>query len=367
MQCLGIYHVPSHCLGLKYNGAILYPLEHRAWAQRNGNKWQTVDVNVCVVWEQRGFISENICLDTEQNICNFEIHPDEAPETVLVYIGKGCVCMRTLCDFIFVDNVTVSTSNCSNICVCNFTKVMGCDFNYSAPVTSYQLLQSNYTLSRDLLPTPIGMNLTLNASEKNGYKTLITVHHDSEEIHHVLERVKEDGEHHWWETLLGWSPTAMGVFNLKLHPVVILLTLTLICLLLIIILFMKLKIIVCRRLLPKNLTSVLHQKAQSALRDNLGGLKSECLGFSIKGCMIGLGISWMTLVFSWRGLEGFWSTSEGEVLIVDADQGPCSDTVLQPDSTNCDVLLPEKGCSAELNSSVPITLKGFPIKAKAGC
>lgn len=45
--------------------------------------------------------------------------------------------------------------------------------------------------------------------------------------------------------------------------------------------------------------------------DNLGGLKSECLGFSIKGCMIGLGISWMTLVFSWRGLEGFWSTSEG--------------------------------------------------------
>ncbi|KAK4821385.1 hypothetical protein QYF61_018923, partial [Mycteria americana] len=32
---------------------------------------------------------------------------------------------------------------------------------YSAPVTSCQLLQSNYTLSRDLLPTPIGMNLTL--------------------------------------------------------------------------------------------------------------------------------------------------------------------------------------------------------------
>ena len=31
---------------------------------------------------------------------------DEAPETVLV-----CVCMRTLCDFIFVDNVTVDTSN----------------------------------------------------------------------------------------------------------------------------------------------------------------------------------------------------------------------------------------------------------------
>ncbi|KAK4811160.1 hypothetical protein QYF61_019791 [Mycteria americana] len=239
---------PIIALGLNHNGTVLYPLEHRVWAHRNGNKWQTVDVNACVVREQKGFICESntikaqdICLDTEQNVCHFEIQPDEAPETVLVYVGKGCVCMRTLCDFIFVDNVTVDTSNRSNICVCNFTKIVGYDFNYSAPVTSYQLLQSNYTLSRDLLPTPIGMNLTLVKKllqhddlcqllehiRNNGHKTLITVHHDAEEIRHVLERVKKDGEHHWWETLLGWSPTATGVFNLMLHPVVILLTLTL--------------------------------------------------------------------------------------------------------------------------------------------
>lgn len=29
---------------------------------------------------------------------------------------------------------------------------MGCDFDYSAPVTSYQLLQYDYTLILDLLP-----------------------------------------------------------------------------------------------------------------------------------------------------------------------------------------------------------------------
>ncbi|XP_076185054.1 uncharacterized protein LOC143156043 [Aptenodytes patagonicus] len=242
---------PIIALGLNHNGAILYPLEHRVWAQQNGNKWQTVDVSTCVVREKQGFICESntikaqdVCLDTEQNVCHFEIHPDEAPETVLVYIGKGCVCMRTPCDFIFVDNVTVNTSNRSNICVCNFTNVVGCDFNYSAPVMSYQLLQSNYTLSEDLLPILIGMNLTLvkkllqhndlcqllERVRDNGHKTLITVHHDTEEIRHVLERVKKDGEHYWWESLLGWSPTATGVFNFMLHPVVILLTL--ICLLL---------------------------------------------------------------------------------------------------------------------------------------
>ena len=116
---------------------------------------------------------------------------------------------------------------------------------------SYQLLQSNYTLSQDLLPNPIGMNLTvvkkllqhddlcqlLEHIQNNGQKTLIIVHHDTEEVHHVLERVKKDGERHWWETFLGWSPTAMGVFNFMFHPVVILLTL--ICLLLIIILYIK--------------------------------------------------------------------------------------------------------------------------------
>ncbi|XP_076212573.1 LOW QUALITY PROTEIN: uncharacterized protein LOC143169181 [Aptenodytes patagonicus] len=242
---------PTIALGLNHNGAILYSLEHREWAQRNGNKWQTVDVSTCVVWEQQGFICESIkaqdiCLDTEQNVCHFEIHPDEAP--VLVDIGKGCVCMRTLCEFIFVDEVTVY--NRSHICVCNFTNIVGGNFSYSAPVMSYQLLQSNYTLSEDLLPTPIGMNLTLVTKllqhdlcqlpehiRNNGHKTQITVHHDTEEIRHVLERVKEDGEHHWWETLLGWSLAAKGVFNLMLHPVVILLTL--ICLLLITMLYIK--------------------------------------------------------------------------------------------------------------------------------
>ncbi|KAK4818868.1 hypothetical protein QYF61_021073 [Mycteria americana] len=165
-------------LGLNHNGTIFCPLEHRVWAQRNRNKWQTVDVNACIVWEQQGFICESntikaqdICFDTEQNICHFEIQPNETPETVLLYIGKDVFLLF---------------------------------------ITSYQLLQSNYTLSQDLLPTPIGMNLTLvkkllqhddlfqllECIQNNGQKTLITIHRDAEERHYVLERVKKDAEHH---------------------------------------------------------------------------------------------------------------------------------------------------------------------------
>lgn len=36
--------------------------------------------------------------------------------------------MRTLCDFICINNVTVDTNNDSNIYACNFVEVIGCDF-----------------------------------------------------------------------------------------------------------------------------------------------------------------------------------------------------------------------------------------------
>jgi len=90
------------------------------------NKWQTVDVTACIVREKQGFICESntmkaqdICLDRKQNICHFEMHPDE------------------------------------------ITKTAGCNFSYSAPVMTHQLLQSKYASYQDLSPTPIGMNLTL--------------------------------------------------------------------------------------------------------------------------------------------------------------------------------------------------------------
>ena len=72
---------PVIALGLNHHGTVLCPLERRVQAQQKVNKWQTVNVDACVVREQQGFICESntikaqdICLDTEQNICHFEIH-----------------------------------------------------------------------------------------------------------------------------------------------------------------------------------------------------------------------------------------------------------------------------------------------------
>lgn len=116
----------------------------------NGNKWQTVTAATCVVQRQQGFICEcnavetqDICLDTEQNVCHFEIHPGETSEAVLECVGNGCACMRAPCDSLFIENMHTPSN------ICNFNRIMGCNFNYA--VTT----------------------------------------------HHVPARVKKDGKHHW--------------------------------------------------------------------------------------------------------------------------------------------------------------------------
>jgi len=107
--------------------------------------------------------------------------------------------MRTSCNFILIGNITVDTSNHSNACVCNFTNIMGCDFNYSVPVTSYQLLWSTYTIIQDLPRAPIGKNLAL-------VKKLLQ--HD--DLYQLLECIQDNGQKKLWILL---------TMTLKRYPV----------------------------------------------------------------------------------------------------------------------------------------------------
>lgn len=122
-------------------------------------------------------------MDTEQNTCHFERHPSETPAPVLISLGEGCVCLRTSCNSMLIANIAVNTSNHSDVRVCTFTNIMGCDLNYSAPGTSYQLLGSNYTFIQDLPPAPIGTNLAL---------VMKLLQHD--DLHQLLQRIQDNGQ-----------------------------------------------------------------------------------------------------------------------------------------------------------------------------
>lgn len=104
----------------------------------------------CIAKEQLRFICESnmineqdICLDTEQSICHFEVHAANQT-TILVYIGQVCVCLRTVCPTIVIDNSTMN-NNHFNLCICNFIKMDQCDFSYQALVLSYQYVKINFT------------------------------------------------------------------------------------------------------------------------------------------------------------------------------------------------------------------------------
>ncbi|XP_027758309.1 uncharacterized protein LOC114067216 [Empidonax traillii] len=236
---------PIVALGVNTNGSVVYPLDHRMWARVSGGKWQTVDLEACILERGLGFICEDdalkasdVCFDTKEGVCHFEINPQSGNKTMLVYVGKGCVCFRTMCKYVQINEAYNQTVfNNSNMCACNVATIRGCDFVYKPPVFTSQLLIRNYTLYRSITPTPIGMDLSLvkemlehenlqqlleNAKAK-AKKILITVHHDGNVIKQVMERIKRAGDHHWWEIFFGWSPTATGIFNTLLHPIVVIL------------------------------------------------------------------------------------------------------------------------------------------------
>lgn len=101
--------------------------------------------------------------------------------------------------------------NHSNLCICNFVKIGGCYFSYQATVLLYQYAKTNFTTVQEILSTPIGVNLTLvkqllrhedlgnilKEVKETEKKTLITFHHDAEEIGKVLRQVRDDMTHHW--------------------------------------------------------------------------------------------------------------------------------------------------------------------------
>ena len=77
--------------------------------------------------EQLGYIHEeileenkDICSDTDQSICHFEVRSINQMMQ-LVYTGQGCVCLRTACPTITIDNLILNETQ-FNLRICNFMK-----------------------------------------------------------------------------------------------------------------------------------------------------------------------------------------------------------------------------------------------------
>ncbi|XP_074667534.1 uncharacterized protein LOC141917847 [Strix aluco] len=181
---------PITAIGLYQHGVVINPVGHKGWAWQHKGKWQTINTDLCTNMGHQGYICEgntmeaqDICLDTHQKECNFKAQPSPNNHTVLIYIGEGCICLRTSCKSLIVDNYEEEIGGYSNYCICNFTKAEGCDFTYTIPVLSSQVIKTEQNLFQKIDSIPIGMNLE-RVKEMLQHEDLLS----------ILEEVKKKGK-----------------------------------------------------------------------------------------------------------------------------------------------------------------------------
>uniref|UniRef100_A0A8D2LZR5 Uncharacterized protein n=1 Tax=Zonotrichia albicollis TaxID=44394 RepID=A0A8D2LZR5_ZONAL len=234
---------PILILGTIHQDVIVRPIDHNVWASYDYTKkrWQSISTEACIPRGQLGYVCENavveaedLCLDAENSVCTFEMLLQNRTQSRVYYIGNGCACVRTACDNITIDSCQEETNN-TNFCVCNFTKIVGCDFHYTVPITTQQLINADFNLYQEIPKLQIGMDVKILKAmlahpkvkqlvQKVNQTTKRMVwqgEHNSEKKTNILTEVEQVGQHHWWDIFTGYSPTATQVFHYLVHPMLI--------------------------------------------------------------------------------------------------------------------------------------------------
>lgn len=96
-----------------------------------------------------------------------------------------------------------------NLCVCNFVKIVGCDFSYQAPVISHEYIKANLVAENttcacrnELDPSHSvlkhhKLNEILKEIQDAGKRILMMIHHDTETIKRIFKLFEEHLSHHW--------------------------------------------------------------------------------------------------------------------------------------------------------------------------
>ncbi|XP_062997622.1 peroxisome proliferator-activated receptor delta isoform X2 [Elgaria multicarinata webbii] len=225
---------------------VMYSRDLNRWAHMRDGDWQTVNVQGCVKRENLGFVCDDNSLEehhecfspqlVNSSLCSFDVIQEEM--STVVYTGKGCICVRTPCEFVIINGLVIQPMlPYINRCFCNISVIVGCDFQFRVPVWTVKHMKAYPSLYREISPISLGLglstlkNLLSHPSLKQellklrdmGENAALEIQHSNQEIAQIVATVKSAGEHAWWEVLLGWSPSSNGVLNIALHPIVVIL------------------------------------------------------------------------------------------------------------------------------------------------
>ncbi|KAJ7405423.1 hypothetical protein BTVI_69131 [Pitangus sulphuratus] len=194
-----------------HQNVIVRPIDHNVWASydHTKKKWQSVSTEACTPKGQLGYICENavvenadLCLDTENSVCTFEMLPHARAQS---QVGNGCACVRSFCANFTID-ACHEVVNGTNFCICNFTRITDCDFDYIVPVTTRQLIEADYIMYHNVPKLQIGMNIDLFKAmlkhpnieklvqevNRTTQRMLRQIEHDTENIKTVLTKIEKE-------------------------------------------------------------------------------------------------------------------------------------------------------------------------------
>ena len=145
---------------------------------------------------QKGYAvieNEDLCLGIKKAMHAFEMFPHIKAQPQVFYVGNGCTCVTTSSGNKSIDNCH-EMANGTKFCMCNFTRIVGCDFDYVVPVTTRQLLGTDYTLYHDIPKLQIGMNISLFKAMLRHPNIERLVPEINRTAQHMLRQEKRDSE-----------------------------------------------------------------------------------------------------------------------------------------------------------------------------
>uniref|UniRef100_K7EZ49 Uncharacterized protein n=1 Tax=Pelodiscus sinensis TaxID=13735 RepID=K7EZ49_PELSI len=219
-------------LGLQINDdSVMYSKDPNTWAWQKDNVWNTVNVKGCRRREGLGYICEDQALEEHdecffpqpgnESHCSFDVIQEEG--SVIVYIGKACVCVRTRCSIVLINGYWIQPMvPYINRCFCNVTTIVTCDSKFTVPIWTVQHLKAYPELYKEISPIILGMGLNvikgllnhpslqleLQKLQTLGEKGKLEIRHYNQEISRLAVTVADTGHYSWWEIFHEWSPSA---------------------------------------------------------------------------------------------------------------------------------------------------------------
>lgn len=105
---------PIVSLGLNINTSVMQPVGHKRGAIKQNQTWKTVKLEAYMEERGTGYVCNNdtiqpydVCLNRERGECHYQLDPFPFNGSVVIYVGRKYVNIRSLCTLFKVNYIYI--------------------------------------------------------------------------------------------------------------------------------------------------------------------------------------------------------------------------------------------------------------------